>query len=128
MTDKAKGAGMSPKKNGEKRKKSTDRDALADEGFKSTAAGRAEAKPVSEVEEIAVEDLAEGLANILGEGVAGAVNKVKSAWSDSGVIANVQSGARTMVSGLVGGIVKACEVVNRKAGAGDAGFRDKSPS
>lgn len=128
MTDKAKGAGASVKKDGDKRKKSTAGDDVADEGFKSTAAGRVAAEPGSEVEEIAVEDLAEGLANLLGDGVAGVVDKAKSAWSDTGVFSTVQSAARTAVSGLVGGIVKVCDVVNKKAGAGDAGFRDKSPS
>ena len=128
MTDKMKGRNMPPKKDDEKRKKSTERDDIADEGFKSTAADRAAAESASEVEEIAVEGLAEGLANVLGGGVAGAVDRAKSAWSGSDVISNVQAGARTVVSGLVGGIVKACEFVDRKAGAKDAGFHDKSPS
>lgn len=129
MTDKAKGAGAPARKDGDKRKKSAAADGdFADEGFKSTAARGDAAEPGAEVEEIAVEDLAEGLANVLGDGVAGVVDKVKSAWSDTGVFSAVQSAARTAVSGLVGGIVNACDAVKRKAGTGDAGFRDKSAS
>lgn len=129
MTDKAKGAGASAKKDGDKRKKSAAAgDDVADEGFKSTAARRVAAEPGAAVEEIAVEDLAEGLANVLGDGVAGVVDKAKSAWSDTGVFSAARTAARTAVSGLVGGIVKVCDAVNRKAGAGAAGFRDKSPS
>jgi hypothetical protein len=102
-------------------------DEAKDEGFKAKAEPRPKAKAKSSsksgTEEIEVEDLVDGVVGVFGDGLGTVIDK--SAVIGGGVLSDATSVARSAVSTVMDGIVKAAGVVNDAVGTKDPGFRDK---
>jgi hypothetical protein len=96
-----------------------DEDEAEDEGFKAKAKSSSRAG----TEEIEVEVLVDGIVTVFGEGLGTVVDK--SATVGVGLLSDVQSAARSVVSATMGGVIKACRIVDDAVGAKNPGFRDK---